>query len=137
MMGGGPEKDHKFVSHIMNQLANGTKSISAVRDKLGSPTYARDFAACFEALISSTNFGTVHMVSPGQCSRYDVAQAILEILGRDDVTISPVPSSFFHKQFYAPRPTSEIMRNYVLELCGIQTMRPWREALAEYLGEWA
>ena len=28
---------------------------------------------------------------------------------------------------------SEIMRNMVLDLQGMNTMRPWRQALAEYL----
>ena len=72
MMGGGPGKDHKFISHILGQIRDGATQIFAVKDKLGSPTYAPDFAKCFESVITS-RYGTYHMVSPGQCSRYDVA----------------------------------------------------------------
>lgn len=138
MMGGGPAKDHKFVSHIVKQLKAGITQIHAVSDKLGSPTYARDFAKSFETLIRSEQFGLYHMVSPGVCSRFDVALAIVEMLGYGDtVTVLPASSAQFNGTFYAPRPYSEAMRNYVLELEGRQEMRPWRVALAEYLKEWA
>ena len=136
MMGGGPHRDHKFVSLIVDQINAGVTTIHAVSDKFGSPTYAPDFAKCFESLITSGNYGTYHMVSPGSCSRYEMAQAIVEILGVE-VEVRPTSSTFFASTFFAPRPTSEVMQNYVLELSGLQTMRPWREALAEYLKEWA
>jgi dTDP-4-dehydrorhamnose reductase len=136
MMGGGPHKDHKFISLIMDQITAGVTTIHGVSDKFGSPTYAPDFAKCFELLITSGNYGTYHMVSPGSCSRYEMAQAIVEILGVE-VEVRPTSSTFFASTFFAPRPTSEVMQNYVLELSGLQTMRPWREALAEYLKEWA
>ena len=136
MLGGGPQKDHKFTSLIMDQIANGVKVIHAVSDLFGSPTYSPDFAKCFESLITSGNYGTYHMVSPGSCSRYEMAQAIVEILGVD-VEVRPASSLFFASTFFAPRPTSEVMENFVLTLEGKNTMRDWRVALEEYLKEWA
>ena len=136
MMGGGPGKDHKFVSHILSQINDGAEIIHAVKDKFGSPTFAPDFAKCFESLITSGDYGTYHMVSSGECSRYDVARAILDILGRDDIVLSGTSSNYFIADFYAPRPTSEVMRNYVLDLTGRNSMRPWREALEDYLRDW-
>ena len=136
MLGGGPQKDHKFTSHIMNQINDGAEIIYAVKDKLGSPTYSADFAKCFESLIMSGDYGTYHMVSPGRCSRYDMARAILDILGRDDIVLVPTASAHFAPTFYAPRPESEVMRNYVLDLTNRNTMRPWRDALEDYLREW-
>lgn len=136
MMGGGPTKDHKFVSHIMKQIEAGAPLIRAVNDKIGTPTYAKDFAECFAELIGSNRYGTYHMASPGSCSRFDVAKAIVDIRGRQDIVVMPVDSTYFAENFFATRPPSEAMRNMVLELEGRNTMRPWREALAEYLQEW-
>lgn len=138
MMGGGPQKDHKFVHHIVKQLKAGATTIHAVCDKVGTPTYAPDFAKCFETLIQSERFGTYHMASPGTCTRFSVALAITEILGyADSVMVLPASSSRFAGTFFAPRPRSEAMHNYVIELEGLQTMRPWRVALTEYLEAWA
>ena len=136
MMGGGPHKDHKFIHHIVDQIDAGVTDIVAVVDKVGSPTYSKDFAAIIERLITSDDYGTYHCVSGGQCTRFDVAQAIIEILGRDDITLKPASSGFFATTFHAPRPASEAMRNYCLDLISANGMRPWREALADYLKEW-
>ncbi len=132
MIGGGA-KDHKFVSHIITKLAVGRRTIYAVGDKFGTPTYVVDFASCFAALIETESYGRYHMVCEGAGSRFDVAQHILQVLGRDDVELIEVDSSFFAETFFAPRPRSEVMRNLVLELQGLNTMRPWRTALEEYV----
>ena len=67
----------------------------------------------------------------GSCTRYDVAVALVELLGRDDLTVEPVSSAFF--PLPAPRARSEAMVNYKLELLGINRQRHWREALEDYV----
>jgi dTDP-4-dehydrorhamnose reductase len=62
-----------------------------------------------------------------------VAARILEVLGRDDIELIEVDSEYFRAEFPSERPRSEIMRNMALDLQGMNTMRPWRIALAEYL----
>jgi len=133
MVGGGAAKDHKFVARILRQLREGAGRIYAVTDKLGTPTYTPDFARCFLSLIESEIYGLYHMACGGEGSRYDVAARILEVLGRTDVELVPVTSEFFAAEFPSVRPRSEIMRNLLLDLQGMNTMRPWRVALAEYL----
>jgi len=132
MVGGG-EKDHKFVAKILAQLKQGATTLYAVGDKLGTPTYAPDFARCFVHLIETGSYGVYHMACQGRASRYDVAKKILEVLGRTDVELVEVGSEFFRETFPAPRPRSEMMRNLLLELQGLNGMRPWEEALEEYL----
>jgi dTDP-4-dehydrorhamnose reductase len=133
MVGGG-RKDHKFVAKILAQLKAGARTLYAVGDRLGTPTYAPDFARCFSQLIESRSYGLYHMVCTGQASRFDVARKILEVLGRtEDVQLVEVDSSFFRDSYPAPRPKSEAMRNLLLDLQGLNTMRPWEEALEEYL----
>ena len=133
MVGGGAAKDHKFGARILDQLRAGATTIYAVGDKLGTPTYAPDFARCFLGLIESGLFGLYHMACGGEGSRYDVAAHILGVLGRDDVELVEVGSDHFAQEFPSVRPRSEIMRNLVLDLQGMNTMRPWRVALEEYL----
>ena len=51
MMGGGPEKDKKFIQKIMAQLKQGKKELFVVNDKLGTPTYTHDFAQNVKMLL--------------------------------------------------------------------------------------
>jgi len=133
MVGGGARKDHKFVSRMLDQIRLGAHTLHAVTDKLGTPTYAPDFSQCLLGLYRSGLYGLYHMACGGDGSRFDVAERILEVLGRSDVELVPVTSEYFAAEFPSVRPRSEIMRNMVLELQGMNTMRPWRVALEEYL----
>ncbi len=133
MVGGGPRTDHKFVSLVIQQLDAGARTIRAVADRLGTPTYALDFSRCFCQLIASGSYGLYHMTGTGGGSRYDVAREILRVLGRHDVELEPVGSEYFAEEYFAPRPPSEQMRNRVLDLQGMNTMRPWEEALEDYI----
>jgi dTDP-4-dehydrorhamnose reductase len=133
MIGGGNGKDHKFVAKILDQITAGATTIYAVTDKLGTPTYTHDFANCLGGVVASSRYGLYHMASVGRGSRYDVAAEILVNTGRSDIRLEAVQSDYFARDFPAPRPRSEMMRNMVLELEGANTMRPWREALRAYL----
>lgn len=133
MVGGGPKKDHKFVARILQQVREGREVIHAVTDKLGTPTYTPDFAENFLSLVDSGIYGTYHMACGGEGSRYDVAKRILEVLGRVDIELVEVTSEFFAEEFSSVRPYSEIMRNMALDLQGMNTMRPWPIALADYI----
>jgi dTDP-4-dehydrorhamnose reductase len=131
MVGGGP-KEKKFVGMMLRFLEEGQTQLRAVDDKFGSPTYAKDLAEGIRRLLETECYGLYHLVNGGSaCSRYDVAVALCEILGRDDVTVEPVSSAFF--PLPAPRARSEAMVNHKLELLGTNPMRPWRDALAAYL----
>jgi dTDP-4-dehydrorhamnose reductase len=131
MVGGGA-KEKKFVGMLLRQLRDGSTTLRAVDDKLGTPTYAKDLAGGIHRLLETGYFGLYHLVNAGgSVSRYDVAVAMLELLGREDVAVEPVGSAHF--PLPAPRARSEAMVNYKLRLLGIDPMRPWRDALAAYL----
>lgn len=132
---GGMDRDHKFVAKIVDQLRAGATTLHAVTDRLGTPTYTEDFARNLLALIDTPYYGLYHMTCEGAGSRFDVARAILEYYGRDDVDVVAVASDYFASTYFAPRPRSEIMRNYKLDLRGLNLMRPWREALRAYLDQ--
>jgi dTDP-4-dehydrorhamnose reductase len=130
MVGGGPERDKKFIGKIIRRMEE-TTELKAVNDKIGSPTYTADFSRCLADLIESENYGLYHCTNKGYCSRFDVAKKIVDILGRTDVTVEPVSSAYF--PLPAPRARSEMSRNYKLELLGLDTTRNWEVALTEYI----
>ena len=131
---GGRERDHKFVAKVVAQLQAGTRVIHAVVDKLGTPTYTEDFARNLLELIEAPYFGLYHMTCGGGGSRLEVAQAIVDYYGKSNsVEVLPVNSDYFAETYFAPRPRNEMMRNYNLELRGMNRMRDWPEALKAYL----
>jgi dTDP-4-dehydrorhamnose reductase len=133
---GGLERDKKFVSKILIQLRERAKVIHAVDDKYGTPTYTLNFARAIISLIGSPYYGLYHAACTGSGTRYDIAKEILRLLRRSDVALVPVPSDYFKEEYPAPRPASEIMRNFKLELRGMNIMPTWQEALEHYLTRW-
>ena len=132
-MVGGANRDHKFVAKVVAQLRDGTRTIRAVTDKLGTPTYTQDFAQNLLELVRTDYYGRYHMACLGEGSRFDVASEIVSFYGRNDVEVVPVTSDVFAAEYPTPRPRSEMIRNYMLDLRGMNRMRPWRTALREYL----
>jgi dTDP-4-dehydrorhamnose reductase len=130
-MFGGKARDGKFVGKIQNQLAAGHKDVLAVDDKIGSPTYARDLLGTISRLLDADEEGIFHGANQGVCSRYDVARAIVEIQGAD-VDVKACSSDAF--KLDAPRARSEALEMLRLREQGVEVSRPWRDALAEYLG---
>jgi dTDP-4-dehydrorhamnose reductase len=136
MMGGGPAKDKKFVQKLMKQLKEGKTELHVVDDKLGTPTYTRDFARNVEALLGTGLWGVYNMVCPGVTSRLEVAQHLVETIGlADEVRITPVSSDFFAQEYFAARPASERLLTTKLDLRGLNIMRDWRTCLDEYLAD--
>jgi dTDP-4-dehydrorhamnose reductase len=129
-MFGGGERDTKFVGKIAQLMLQGRPRIEAVDDKIGSPTYARDLLAAIRPLLDTEAYGVYHVANPEAASRYQMALAIREALGRPATVIEPVSSARF--PLPAPRGRSEALRNLKLELLGMK-LRPWEEALHEYV----
>ena len=130
MLGGGP-RDKKFVGRILRLLTDGRCSLPVVNDTWGSPTYAKDLLNGIRRVLETRRYGLYHLVNPGCCSRYDVALAVQEALSRCEVQLTPVSSAAF--ALPAPRPRMEALQNARLERMGLSLMRPWRDALREYL----
>lgn len=133
MMGGGPRKDKKFISKIYRQIAGGAKELNVVDDKLGTPTYTYDFALGLMRLAESEMFGVYNQVCGGSCSRYDVADEFVNLLGlAEKIKINKVSSDYFQKEYFAPRPQSEKLITMKLDARGLNVMRDWRICLQEY-----
>lgn len=129
MMGGGA-RDTKFVGKMTELIAAGRTPLRAVADGRGTPTYARDLLGAIARLLATDAYGIYHAGNAGSCTRYDMALAIRDALGRPDIVVEPVDASVF--PLPAPRPRSEAIRSLALERLGLAP-RPWREALHEYV----
>lgn len=126
----GGKSDKKFVGKIL-RLMETEREILAVEDKIGSPTFADDLAKNMVALAESGRYGLYHMVNQGFCSRYEMALAIVKIMGRSDVKVLPASSKDFPLR--ARRGRSEALENLKLKELGLDFMPPWRESLKRYL----
>jgi dTDP-4-dehydrorhamnose reductase len=135
MMGGGPEKDKKFVNKIMKQVKSGVKELFVVDDKLGVPTYTKDFASSILRHIEEElPYGLYNMVSQGEASRYETAVAINEYLNLG-LIVNKVDSEYFSTEYFAPRPYSEKLINKSLNDLERNYMRNWKVCLHEYLSQ--
>lgn len=131
MMGSG-SKDKKFVQKILKQIKSGAKELNVVDDKLGTPTYTYDFINNMIPIIDNKEYGLYNQVCKGDCSRYDVALKMVQLLGLN-IKVNKVNSDFFADEYYAPRPYSEKLINLKLEARGRNNMRSWEECLKEYM----
>ena len=131
-MVGGWEIDKKFVYKIVQQLKGGAKELRVVSDKVGSPTFTKDFARNLVALVKTNRYGLYHMTNKGSGSRYDIAVKIVEFMGlKNKVIVSSINSAQY--PLSAPRARSEMMRNYKLDLIGLNLMPHWEKSLEEYI----
>lgn len=134
MMGGGPRKDKKFVNKFLTQLRQGVSELRVVDDKLGSPTYSRDFARTMLAVMAVCPGGLYHVAGQGVCSRFALAEEILRHFALETrVTLTRVSSEYWKTEYFAPRPRSEQLINRNLALRGITSMPHWKESLRSYL----
>jgi dTDP-4-dehydrorhamnose reductase len=137
MMGGGPQKDKKFVNKIMLQLLKGVKQLHVVNDKDGTPTYTHDFALNVKALLEQEYWGLYNMVCAGLTSRLEVATELVNQLGiADRVRIEEVNSDYFASDYFAERPLSERLINAKLSLRNSNLMSNWKSALTYYMKDY-
>ena len=134
MMGGGPNKDKKFIAKLMNQLKAGKKELHVVDDKLGTPTYTCDFAKNAKLLLEEEIWGLYNLVCGGLTGRFEVAEEVLNFFKlSDEVKLTKVNSEFFKKEYFAPRPDSERLINAKLNIRNFNVMRDWKVCLEDYL----
>jgi dTDP-4-dehydrorhamnose reductase len=129
---GGKEKDKKFISKIL-QLCKTKEEISIVNDKFGTITYAKHLLMTIKALLSSGRFGLYHCVNEGPMTRFEIGKEIAAFI-KSNVKIHAVPTACF--PLPAPRPRSEALENFKLNLIGLNKNPSGKEAISEYLSDW-
>ncbi|MEW6326945.1 MAG: dTDP-4-dehydrorhamnose reductase [Thermodesulfobacteriota bacterium] len=120
-----------FVDTIL-RLAKEKKSLTVVDDQFGSPTYTSDLAGAIARLVQKELTGIIHITNSGICSWYDFAWEILKIAGEKDISIAAIKTTGLNRPAKRPH-FSALDNNRYISVTG-QPLRPWPEALAEYLG---
>ena len=134
MMGGGPKKDKKFINKMFRQIKSGSKTLFAVNDRQGTPTYTDDFAKNSMFLLEKNICGLYNMVCTGITSRLEVTLEMLKVLNLEEtIKVQEVDSEYFSKEYFVRRPYSERLLNRKLNLKNLNMMRNWKLCLKEYL----
>lgn len=114
----------------MIKLAENNSEIKVVDDQVGCPTYTVDLAKQIELLVQTEKYGTYHISNSGNCSWYEFAKAIFKRMEKP-VNVLPVSTSEFPRP--AKRPSYSVFDHMALRLNGFPKVRPWEEALEEYM----
>lgn len=115
-----------FVTSMRTRLASG-HDLRVVDDQIGQPTWARDVATFVHRVMAHGATGIFHATSQGQCSWYELTCAIAELDGYECSQIHPVSTREYPTRAVRPQWSVLAHTAYIVEI------RPWREALAEFL----
>jgi dTDP-4-dehydrorhamnose reductase len=129
LFGGSQTHRKNFVEARRKEAINNPILKSAV-DKVGSPTYTLDLARQIMMLVEAEVYGTFNVVNEGSASRFDYVSEIVKNFNFDN-SMQPVQSNEFPRK--ANMPDNEVLENMHLNLRALNQMRPWKEALKEYI----
>jgi dTDP-4-dehydrorhamnose reductase len=127
---GASGKGGNFVERML-QLAGEGRDLKVVDDQTLSPTFTADLAQALLEVARSERFGTYHVTNSDSCSWFEFARTIFELTSAP-ARLSPTTAEAFGAK--AARPEYSVLANDALAAAGIAPLRPWRDALAAYLG---
>ena len=116
--------------HRIQQLADTHGRLQVVTDEVANPTFAGDLVPALLNLIDSRHPGIYHLTNAGYCSRYDLARKILALSGRGHIPVEPISLAQYPRPSRPPRFSA--LANTAAAALGV-TLRPWEEALQEFL----
>jgi dTDP-4-dehydrorhamnose reductase len=114
----------------MLRLAGEKSELAVVDDQIGSPTFTRDLALAIKALLAKGCTGIYHAANSGFCSWNEFAKAIFAAEGLA-VTVNSMTTKELNRP--ARRPLYSTLDCGKLTADTGMAMRPWQEALGEYL----
>jgi len=126
---GSSGKGGNFIETML-RLAGERDELKVVKDQVFSPTYTRDLAQKIAQLIETEYYGIFHITNKGVCSWYEFAAEIIKLAGIKTLVVPITSDQYLQK---ARRPRYSVLDNYHLRLLGLDDMRPWQEALRDYL----
>ena len=127
---GSASKGGNFVQRMLGRARDGAQ-LKMVADQRLQPTFTADLAAALIAAAQRDAAGLAHVTADGACSWLDFTEAIMEIAGLD-VAIEAVSTTIAPGSPY--RPLNGVLARPGADALGIPVLRPWREALEDYMG---
>lgn len=104
--------------------------VRVVTDQVLSPTFTADLAQKTKELVERDVVGLFHLTNAGECSWFEFAQGAFDLAG---VEVEMEPISTGQTQRRARRPSYSALATARLEAVGSSPLRPWKEALSDYL----
>lgn len=114
----------------MYRVAAEKPEVRVVNDEVLTPTFTADLAAQLRLLALEGRPGLYHATNQGSCSWYVFARTIFDLGG---IATPLAPSSVRDMASPVRRPFYSVLENAALAAAGLDRMRPWREALADYM----
>jgi dTDP-4-dehydrorhamnose reductase len=115
---------------LMINKARSEGAVRVVADQVLSPTFTADLAQKTRELIEHDAAGLFHLTNAGECSWFEFARGAFEI-AEVEAEMEPVDSAQFNQR--ARRPPYSALNSTRLQEVGVSPMRPWQEALRDYL----
>lgn len=120
-----------FLSVMDKLLADG-KTIKAIYDSYGTPTFANDLAKRLRELAELDLPAIYHVTNSGEGTSYaGFAEKVCELKGFDMNLLEKASADSLKRP--APRPQSSKMRCLFSEKFGLKPLQTWEEALTEFL----
>jgi dTDP-4-dehydrorhamnose reductase len=126
---GSASKGGNFVQRMIAR-AEEQGSLRMVADQRLQPTFTADLAAALIEAVEAGADGLLHLTAGGACSWLEFTEAIMELAGID-VPIEPVSTTI--EPGAAARPLNGVLARPRADRLGLSPLRPWREALADYI----
>lgn len=124
-------KGGNFVETMLRVAGQG-KPLRVVADQMCTPSYTVDVAEGLVALMQTGRYGLYHLTNSGACTWHEFARSIFDQAG-----VKAELSAITSRDFGAParRPGYSVLSMRKYEELGVKPLRPWKEALGEYLRE--
>ena len=117
---------------VMHELLAGGKSIKAIKDSYGTPTFAGDLAKRLRELAKLDMPAVFHVTNSGPGTSYlGFAQKVCEVGGFDKALLDPVSKDDLKRP--APRPASSKIACLFSEKFGLEPMPDWEDGLRRFL----
>lgn len=120
-----------FVDTILDVSAR-QETLAVVNDQTGSPTYVADLAEGLASLVDKRAEGLLHLANAGSATWCDLARESVRLVGGDPAKVRPATTGELGRP--APRPVYSVLNCARAEARYGVVLRPWRDALADYLG---
>ena len=115
---------------LMVNKARNEGALRVVTDQVLSPTFTADLAGKTKELIEQDAVGLFHLTNAGECSWFEFARGTLELAGVD-AKMEQISTEQMNQR--ARRPPYSALDTTRLEAVGLEPLRPWKEALGDYL----
>lgn len=115
---------------LMINKARSDGAVRVVTDQVLSPTFTADLAQKSKELIEHDASGVFHLTNAGECSWFEFAREAFDIAGVE-AEMEPIGSEQLNQR--ARRPPYSALDSARLAAVGVGPMRPWEEALENYL----